>query len=258
MLCPATVKAQPTGRFASGRHPGQARSTRLADVDRCDFGAASCSLDESECLTSGSADAVASDDADELLDVVSTHGEDRPSPLGELGETELVALLAAVVELVLNQRAELGVCALGSVAGVDGDQEVGDRTEPGFNLALGAGLGPFPHCARRAGLGLADDAVLVSAVGYVRPEEADVRGAKVSVVLVQEGRLILDEGGPGPFEKIGRRGEQDERRSEQLDWRLGSLQAHRQASRQSRANRRAAVRRGAPMVIQKNAASPSV
>lgn len=57
----------------------------------------------------GSICAVSADHADELLDVVTAHGESGQSALSELRGAPFIALLATVIELMLDQGAELGV-----------------------------------------------------------------------------------------------------------------------------------------------------
>src|SRR5690606_15212530 len=100
--------------------------------------------------------AISADHTDELFDVMAAHGEGGQSALSEFRGTPLVALLATVVKLMLDQRAELGVRGLGCVGRAEGQNEVGDMAEPLPDLLLGASLGPSTHGARRANLRLAD------------------------------------------------------------------------------------------------------
>jgi len=121
--------------------------------------------------------------ADEFLDIVSTHGEDRLPGLVELRHPEFVAGVAGVIELVLDQGAEVDVAAVRAVMRVERDHKVGQRAEPLAQLLLLAGFLPGAAAEHR-NLALPEhEAALLHEPGR-RPQEADHRVAKVRVLFV--------------------------------------------------------------------------
>lgn len=83
-----------------------------------------------------------------------------------------------MIELVLDQRHELGVTTASAVIGVQRDDEIRDMAEPLLDLHLGTSAGPLAHRALwRSCLTLADDTPALLAVADDGPEEADVNVA---------------------------------------------------------------------------------
>src|SRR5690606_750184 len=116
--------------------------------------------------------AISANHSDELFAVMAAHGESGQSALSELRGAPLVALLAAVLQLRLDQCAELGVRSVRRIGRAEGQNEVGDMAEPLPDLLLGASLGPSTHGARRADLSLADDGAALTRVSGCRPQRA--------------------------------------------------------------------------------------
>src|SRR5690349_3403398 len=85
---------------------------------------------------------IPTDNADELLYVVSTDDEHRlPCHLVDLGSTEDIDVLGGVVKLVLYQSHEFGITTLAAVFGIKRDDEVRNGSEPLDDLLLCAGAG---------------------------------------------------------------------------------------------------------------------
>jgi len=138
---------------------------------------------------------VATNDADELLDIMSAGGEDRPARGStELWRAERVRLLGGVVELVLDESHELGVSATPAIIGVQGDDEIRHEAKPLLDLHLRTGAGPFAHGALRLPLfALADDAAPLATVLDNGPKEADFGMCQVLVLRIMERRRRIQE-----------------------------------------------------------------
>lgn len=116
--------------------------------------------------------AIATDNADEFFNIVTTDDEHRAAGRSaELGRAESIDILGGVIEFVLDQRHELGVSAFSAVVRVQRDDEIRDVAEPLLYLHLCTGPRPLAHRAlRRSCLALADDAATLLAVADDGPE----------------------------------------------------------------------------------------
>ncbi len=144
---------------------------------------------------------IASDDADELLDVMSPYGEHwRACALAEFRGAECIDILGGVIELVLYQSHELGIPALPAVVGIKRDDEIRHRPEPVGDLLDCASARPFAHCTLwRSRFALADNPAAFAVVLDHGPEEADVSVREVGMVGVGYRRGFIEEGHLYPF-----------------------------------------------------------
>src|SRR5450830_1163722 len=116
---------------------------------------------------------IAADHTDELFDVVALQLDLRCTILGECWLTVLVGRMSQVIQLVLDQCAELKVAALGAVVGSQRDDESRHVAKPITHLLLHPGFLPTTS-AERYLLGLAQDCPALLLEARRRPHDPDV------------------------------------------------------------------------------------
>ena len=149
-------------------------------------------------------DAVSPDHADELFDIVTSDAVGGTAVLPELRSAEEVALLTAMIELVLDKRAEDVVGRGVGIRRIESQQEMWDRAEPLDELLVVPSLGPAVALSSR-NFSLADNAKHLTTQRNRAPENTDAGELKVGVLAVEKGRVFVQETRADPSFHIGRR-----------------------------------------------------
>jgi len=167
---------------------------------------------------------IATNNADEFFHVVCSQREGwKACHLAELWGSESIALLPSVIKLMLDESAKLSIGADRRIMRVKGQEEVWNVSEPLLQLKLYPGAGPFSG-RRQPHLALADDATAVTTIWDISPKHPDGGDAKMSMILVEEVGIIIDEGRARPFQKIRRRFEADASIFDHVCWRIRARQ----------------------------------
>ncbi|MNP29944.1 hypothetical protein D3C76_1229940 [compost metagenome] len=114
---------------------------------------------------------------------MATHLKLGHAVITECRGTVLIELVTDVIQLVLDQGAELGLGALGAVVTRQGDEELGLFAEPVTHLLLLASLLPSASSEHQL-LGLAKHHPPLLTESARRPQDADVGVYQVGVIWV--------------------------------------------------------------------------
>jgi hypothetical protein len=149
-------------------------------------------------------DSVPPDDADELLDVMTANLELRRSPFRESRLPGEGLFLSAVVELMFDHGAELGVRRHVGEVGIQRNHEIRDSPEPLPQLLL---LPPaLPSGATEHGhFGGSGDAQSLLDIDVVRPQDADRRLLEVLMLRIVERAFLVQERFLDPRPNLRRR-----------------------------------------------------
>jgi hypothetical protein len=109
---------------------------------------------------------------------------------------ELVGVLSAVIELVLDNCAEAPIVESLEARSVKRDDEVGNDVEPLLELLFALSLLPRAASVSLRVFSLAEDPALLFPIGLVRPQDTELRELEMLVIWIVQRARRVEEGRP--------------------------------------------------------------